>query len=176
MRRRAFIAVLASTGIAWPLDVRSQGTAGVFRIGMVSPINMHSGRKPFQVIICARAVMRQRQNRTSASDPKRTFPALALSSVAQRINDQSKRRRGLASAWIEEVIPGIGEAPVLEHALKTPFGEVPLDHAFRHIGQARPGERRIEDLNSGIEGELTLDAHPQLATAFLELPRVHPAM
>ena len=42
MRRREVIAVLASTGIAWPLDVRSQGTAGVFRIGMVSPINMRS--------------------------------------------------------------------------------------------------------------------------------------
>src|SRR4051794_32876064 len=95
---------------------------------------------------------------------------------SKRIDHQSKRCRGLPSAWIEEVVARVRKAPILKHALKTAPGEIPLHHAFRHIRQARSGDRRIKDLTCGVERELTLDVHFQLATALLELPGVHPAM
>jgi hypothetical protein len=98
-------------------------------------------------------------------------PEKPLAPVPQRVDHQSKRRRGLASAWIEEVVSGARKAPVLKHAPKTPLGEMGLHHAFRHIGQARSGERRIHHLACGVKGVLTLDAHSQLATAFLGIPR-----
>src|SRR3954466_11899415 len=55
--------------------------------------------------------------------------------AAQRPPGQG--RRGLPPAWMEEVVPRVGKAPVLEHAPETTFRKVRLHHAFRHIRQAR---------------------------------------
>jgi hypothetical protein len=37
------------------------------------------------------------------------------------------------------------------------------------IGEAEPGQRRIEHLESAVEDELAFDMHLQFATVFLEL-------
>ena len=74
------------------------------------------------------------------------------------------------------MISRVGQTPLGQDALKTAFGEITVHHAFWHIGQSRSGQRRIEHLSRGVEGELTLDAHSQLAAAFLEFPSVHAAM
>jgi hypothetical protein len=42
-----------------------------------------------------------------------------------------------------------------------------LRHVLWHIGQAEPGQRRIEHLESAVEDELAFDVHPQLAAVFL---------
>src|SRR3954471_17628022 len=44
--------------------------------------------------------------------------------ISQRIENQSKRGRGLPSAWVEEVIAGVRKAPVLEDALEPTLGEM----------------------------------------------------
>src|SRR5918993_5738707 len=101
---------------------------------------------------------------------------LASSSVTQRIDDQSERRRGLASAWIPEVISRPGWAPVFEHPLETTFGNVRLRQTFRHVRQAQSGQRSIQHLVVRVVGELTFDTDPQVASAFLKLPSIQSTM
>jgi hypothetical protein len=43
------------------------------------------------------------------------------------------------------------------------------------IGEAEPGQRRIEHLESAVEDELAFDMHLQFATVFLELLGVQSA-
>jgi len=67
---------------------------------------------------------------------------------------------------------GIRRAPVLKRPLKTSLGKMRLRQVLRHIGQAQSGQRRIEHLRSAVQDKLALDAHPQFAAAFFELPGV----
>ena len=56
------------------------------------------------------------------------------------------------------------------------LGDVRPRQVLRHIGEPEAGERRIEHLEGAVEDELAVNAHLQLAPAFLELPGVQPAM
>ncbi|WP_370635974.1 hypothetical protein [Paralcaligenes sp. KSB-10] len=43
--------------------------------------------------------------------------------VAQCVHHQGESRRGLAPAWVIEMVTGKGEAPVFQHSFKAPFGD-----------------------------------------------------
>src|SRR5579884_1064774 len=79
--------------------------------------------------------------------------------VAKRLDQQGKGRRGLATARIPEVVAGIGEAPILKYALETYSSQIRQRHPFRHISQSESGQRRIQHLHRGVEGELAFDAN-----------------
>jgi hypothetical protein len=57
----------------------------------------------------------------------------------------------------------------LEYPPETALRDVGLRHILRDIGEAEPGQRRIEHLESAVEDELAFDMHLQFATVFLEL-------
>jgi hypothetical protein len=82
----------------------------------------------------------------------------------------------VAAARVIEVVARRRRAPVLEDAPEVTRSDVGLDHALRQAGQAESGKRRVDHLRGTVENELALDAHVQLAPAFLELPCVQPAM
>ncbi len=109
-----------------------------------------------------------------ASQPIRETPA--LTPMTQCVHQQRKCRRGLASAWIIEVIAGIWRAPIFKHPFETALGEMRLCQILRHIGQAESGKRRSEHLESAVEDELALDAHLEFAITFFELPGVQAAV
>src|SRR5205807_8948205 len=64
--------------------------------------------------------------------------------------------------------------------LQGPAGDDPwrdgLGQVLRHIGEAKPSERGIENLKDAVECELTLHPHSQFAAVPLELPCVQPAI
>src|SRR5438270_10178034 len=91
-------------------------------------------------------------------------------SVAKRLDEQDESRRGLTTARIIEVIARIRRAPIRKHALKTALGKMGLRHILRHIGEAEPGERRIQHLESAVEDEPAFDMHLELAPILLEFP------
>ena len=47
---------------------------------------------------------------------------------------------------------------------------------LRHVGEAEPGQRRLEPQRHVVEHELPLDTHLQLALRLLELPGVQAAI
>src|SRR5437016_12314786 len=96
--------------------------------------------------------------------------------IAERIDQQGKRRRGLAPTRVVEVVARRRGAPVREHAPEMTRSDLGLDHALRHAGQAESGQRRVDHLPGAVENELALNAYVQLSRAFLELPRVQPPM
>jgi hypothetical protein len=61
----------------------------------------------------------------------------SLASIAQRLDDEAERRRGLPAARIKEVVARKWKAPILQYALKTAFGDMRLRHALRQVGKAR---------------------------------------
>ena len=57
------------------------------------------------------------------------------------------------------MIAGIWRAPVIEHPFEAALGKMGPRHVLRHIGEAEPGERRIEHLERAVEDELAFDMH-----------------
>ncbi len=60
--------------------------------------------------------------------------------VAKRIYQQGKGRRGLAAAWVAEVISWPMRAPLFKRPPETPLGEVGLHQIFRHTGGSKTGK------------------------------------
>src|SRR5687767_5648290 len=122
-----------------------------------------------------------RRSRTTgtSSHPRRKAAvgcAAGSTPVAQRVYEQGKRRRGLAAARVVEVVSRIRLAPVLKHPRQVSFGNMRPRHVLRDVSEAEAGQCRIEHRARGVQDELAFDAHPQVATAFFELPAVQAAM
>ena len=96
--------------------------------------------------------------------------------MAQRLEHQRKRRRGLSAARIEEMIARLGRAPIGKHPFEPSLFEMLHHQPLRDIGEPAAGERSIQQLRRPVESELAFHPHPQLAAAFLELPGIDVAM
>jgi hypothetical protein len=72
--------------------------------------------------------------------------------VAQRVNQQRERRRGLAPARVVEVIASKGRAPVLQHADQPTICEVCLCLVLKHASQSETGRGGPEDHRVGLNG------------------------
>src|SRR5207302_2292963 len=103
-----------------------------------------------------------------------TYQSVQLRAVAQCLDQQSKRRRGSA-AGVVEVIAWVRRAPVLEHSLQTPFGQMLLHQVLRDIGQPQAVQGSIEHLGRAIEDQLPVHADVDFSPAFFELPSVQTA-
>ena len=68
------------------------------------------------------------------------------------------------------------EGTSLQHPLQSSLGGCRLCQILRHIGQAESGKRRVEHLESVVEGELAVDADFEFAITFFELPGVQAAV
>src|SRR6266581_4250921 len=99
-----------------------------------------------------------------------------LAPLPQRLDDQLERRRGLAATWVKKVVARERLAPIRQHPLEAALGEMWLHNPFGHIGQAVPGERRVEHLGGAVEGHLAFHAYLEFAAAFFKLPRVKAAV
>lgn len=62
-----------------------------------------------------------------------------LTAMAQRIDQKRERRRRLPSAWIMQVMAGIGRVPILQHPLEAAFGNM----RCRQIVPHRQGRFRL---------------------------------
>ena len=70
------------------------------------------------------------------------------------------------------MITGIWRAPVIEHPSEAAPGKMGPRHVLRYIGEAEPGERRIEHLEGAVEDELAFDMHLELAPVLFEFPSI----
>lgn len=59
--------------------------------------------------------------------------------VTQRVDHQGKCGRGLPAAWIEQVVAGIGLAPIIKHPPQSAPGHIRLHHTLGRIDQAQAG-------------------------------------
>src|SRR5262249_30150113 len=80
--------------------------------------------------------------------------AALCTAMAQRLDHQCKGRGGLPAARIEEMIAGIGWAPVSKHPLEPPLFDVLHRQPFRDIGEAAASKRSVQQLRRPVEGEL----------------------
>ena len=58
-----------------------------------------------------------------------------------------------------------------QHPDEPPVGEMRPHLLLGQIGQAEPGQRRIEHQGAAVEHQLPFDPHPQLAPVLFRTPR-----
>src|SRR5437660_4889923 len=87
---------------------------------------------------------------SALSPPIAVSDSFCFSHVTQCFDQQSEGRGGLPPARIIKMVARIRLAPVLQHALETTLGDMGLCQVLRHIGQAEPGKRRIENLQRSL--------------------------
>ena len=98
------------------------------------------------------------------------------SAIAQDIHQQRESRRGLAAAWIIEVIARKRRAPVGKHPHQAAGGDVRPGMPLHHIGESKAVQRRAQQCARVIEHQLAVDAHIQRASVLLEFPDIDAAM
>src|SRR4051794_23530366 len=98
-----------------------------------------------------------------------------LGPITQRIDDESKSRRGLPAARIVKVIARKRRTPVGQNAQKSSVCDMRLHLILGHIGKTDPGERSVKTQHDVVEDKLAFDPHLHLASALFELPHVNSA-
>src|SRR6185437_11542977 len=93
----------------------------------------------------------------------------------KRLDHQRKCRRRLAAAGVVEVVARERWTPVGENADKPTARSVRLNMSLREVGKAKALERSVEEKACAVEHELPVDAHIELSSVLLELPRVEAA-
>ena len=74
------------------------------------------------------------------------------------------------------MIAGEPRAPIIENLDEPPLGDGLRANVLRQVGQAVAVQRRGQDLGDAVEGELSVDANPDLLAVFCELPGVEAAV
>jgi hypothetical protein len=105
--------------------------------------------------------------------PKPRLPrgtGITSSPVAQRINQQGKGWRGLATARVVEMVARKAGTPVLKDPLKASFGDMLLHQILRYAGHAESGQCRSEHRRAAAEHPLALNVHFQFMPSLREFP------
>jgi ribosomal protein L37AE/L43A len=142
--------VTGRAGLAGALGGRCNDRPVLARIAMISLLEV---REPPATPVCMpaggyaislgelRAILgapRMRivgvSGRFDAHTRQRTTKLIAMT---QRVDQQSKCCRVLASARVVEVVAGIWRAPIFKHSLETTLDKMGLREAFGHTGQAQ---------------------------------------
>ena len=95
--------------------------------------------------------------------------------LLQKVYQCAQRGWGLAAAWMKEADAVEGWAPVLEHSLQSPRAKVICHILFHMQANALSAPDKRERKVDGIADQPALDALPQLAPVFFELPRADAA-
>src|SRR6267143_5640493 len=123
-----------------------------------------------------RVAYRHVSNRPEADIPVWVKRLSLLITVAQRIHQQSKRRRGQTSTRVVQVVTRIRRAPIFEYAFELAFCEIWQHQVLWHVGQSQSPQGRFEHRGRTVKNKLAFDANPQFAAAFFKFPGIQPAV